>query len=70
MLENDYLKISKSLDKIGQRHFFDEEENFINPYQNRIKAQNKCNHMWPNDTDALYITFKGRRKCAICGKEF
>lgn len=70
MLEKDYDRIQQSLNEIGRRHSFDEEDNFINPYKNRVKAQNKCNHMWSNDTDAIYLGAHGRRVCAICGKKF
>lgn len=67
MLEKDYEKVKESLETIGTRHSFEHEEN---PYQNIAKVQKKCNHMWPNDTDAIYFGPKGKRKCAICGKEF
>ena len=70
MFERDWNIINSSINKITNRHSFDEENNFINPYENKVGAQKKCRHMWENDTDATYYTTKGRRKCAICGREF
>lgn len=68
MLERDYEIARKSMNTIGSRHSFDGEE--INPYHNIAKVQRKCNHMWQNETDAIYFGPNGKRKCAICGKEF
>lgn len=68
MLEKDRQIITQSLETIHDRHSFESEE--VNPYKNLSKAQKRCNHMWPNDTDAIYCGPKGKRKCAICGKEF
>lgn len=70
MLEKDYDIIQKSLNNIGQRHSFDEEKDFINPYKSKNKAQTKCTHMFQNDTDAIYTGPRGIRTCAICGKKF
>lgn len=69
MFEKDW-KILEGAYGVPTRTSFDEEKNFINPYTNTKGAQNKCRHMWSNDTDAFYVTVKGKRKCAICGKEF
>ena len=68
MLDNDYDIIYESLKTINTRHSFEKEEE--NPYHNPHRAQKKCTHMWSNDTDAIYYTAHGKRKCAICGKEF
>ena len=68
MLERDYEIAKYSIETIGNRHSFDRKE--INPYKNIAKVQKKCNHMWQNDTDAIYFGPKGKRRCAICGKEF
>ena len=68
MLENDYEIVKKHFDTIGERHSFDNTEE--NPYKNINEIQRKCKHMWPNDTDAIYMTAHRKRKCAICGKEF
>ena len=70
MLEKDYDGVLKSLNEIGHKHSFDEEDNFINPYKNKKQAQAKCNHMWANDTDAIYYGPRGVRICAICGRRF
>ena len=70
MFDNDYDKILNSLEQIGQRHSFDEQKEYINPYKNKIQAQVRCKHMWENDTDAIYYGPNRRPKCAICGKEF
>lgn len=68
MLENDFNLVQERLNSIHERHSFEQTEE--NPYQNLNKIQGKCKHMWPNDTDAIYITVHKKRKCAICGKEF
>lgn len=68
MFDKDWDIVNSQLGNITRKSF-DEEENFINPYENKKGAQTKCRHMWGNDTDAIYVTVKGRRKCAICGKE-
>ena len=70
MMNNDYDRVQQSLNRIGERHFFDEKDSFINPYKNKNGAQSKCNHMWLNETDAIYCGPKGSRVCAICGKKF
>ncbi len=70
MLENDRNLIDNHFRTINSRHSFDDTKENINPYKNKKLAQKKCTHMWANDTDAIYIGPKGRRKCAICGKEF
>ena len=38
--------------------------------KNKKQAQTKCNHMWANDTDAIYYGPRGVRICAICGRRF
>lgn len=67
MLERDYELIKQSLESINTRHSLEQEDN---PYQDIGKIQRRCTHMWPNDTDAIFVGSKGKRKCAICGKEF
>lgn len=68
MLERDYDIIKQSLETIGSRHSFEPMEQ--DPYKNIAQVQKKCKHMWANDTDAIYFGPRGKRKCAICGKEF
>ena len=70
MFEKDWNIVEHSLQSLPTKHSFGEETEFINPYQNRKLAQGKCRHMWENDTDATYIVKNGKRKCAICGREF
>ena len=68
MLEQDYQLVKDSFNTIKTRYSFEQTED--NPYKNLSKIQKKCKHMWPNDTDAIYVKANGKRKCAICGKEF
>lgn len=70
MFEKDWSIVEEAFKQIPNKHSLDEEKDFINPYQNKVGAQKKCKHMWGNDTDAFYVCRNGRRKCAICGKEF
>ncbi len=70
MFERDWDIVNNSLQTIRERHSFDESSNFISPYVDKKGAQKKCTHMWENDTDATYYSKGGKRKCAICGKEF
>ena len=68
MLDQDRKLIEDTFSTIKTRHSPDPNE--INPYTNLKQIQHKCKHMWPNDTDAIYTKANGKRKCAICGKEF
>ena len=70
MFEKDWNIINNNLETISKRFSFNSEKESVNPYQNKNMAQKKCRHMWENDTDALYVTKEGKRKCAICGKVF
>lgn len=70
MFERDWDIINNTLNALPSKSSFDEKNNFNSLYENRLKAQKKCKHMWENDTDATYTTKKGLRKCAICGREF
>lgn len=71
MLENDYDLVRQSLEKIGHTHSFEDTEGFLSSYRQKMKrAQQKCTHMWPNDTDAVYEGPHGIKICAICKKKF
>ena len=70
MFERDREIIEESLRTFNTRHSFCDRGNSINPYASKKIAQTKCKHMWENDTDAIYLNAKGKRRCAICGKEF
>lgn len=67
---NKGFSLDEALKEIHNRHFFDDDKDPINPYKSKRKAQTKCTHMWSNETDAIFVGPHGRKKCAICGKEF
>lgn len=68
MLEKDYELAKQAIQSINGKYSFEPMDE--DPYKNIARIQKKCSHMWANDTDAIYVSSKGKRKCAICGKEF